>query len=147
MKLELIGMHKQKVPTADGGYKFQVNAHLSTFSPYCWISIPGEFVEGAEIGDEFTLRLERISTEGTMPKTVTIEQVEASIAKEQDFKIGEKTTVVLLTLRNGFEVVGTSACVDAAGYDHELGKKYARERAISKVWELEAYVLQSTLET
>lgn len=145
MKLELVGLHKEKVPTADGHYKFQINAHLSRLSPYCWISIPGPLVEGAEIGDEFTLHLEPVSKGETMPKTVTEEQVEAAIAQEFDWKAGEKTTIVLLKLKNGFEVVGTSACVDAAAYDHEIGKKYARERALSKVWDLEAYVLQSQL--
>lgn len=57
MKLELVGIHKEKVPAPDG-YKFQVNAHLSRLAPYCWISVPGELVEGAEIGDEFELKLE-----------------------------------------------------------------------------------------
>ena len=74
--------------------------------------------------------------------TCTQEIIDASIAAELDYKLGEKTTVVLLQLVNGFEVVGTSACVDPANYDHEVGKKYARERAITKVWELEGYKLQ-----
>ena len=78
-------------------------------------------------------------------KTVTQEMIDAAIRAEWDYKVGEKTTVVVLLLRNGFEVVGTSACVDAASYDHETGKKYARERAITKVWELEGYRLQQCL--
>ncbi len=75
-------------------------------------------------------------------KTVTQEMVEAAIAEQYDVRFGEKTTVVLLKLKNGFEVVGTSACVYGEAYDHEIGKKYARERAVSKIWELEAYKLQ-----
>lgn len=75
-------------------------------------------------------------------KTVTQEMVDAAIVKEMDFKAGLKTCVVVLTLANGFEVTGSSACVDEDNYDHEIGKKYARERAVSKVWELEAYKLQ-----
>jgi hypothetical protein len=82
-------------------------------------------------------------SEITQKRTVTAEQVEAAIAEELDYKLGRKTTCVLLRLQNGFEVVGTSACVEPANYDHEIGKRYARERAISKVWELEAYELQS----
>jgi len=80
-----------------------------------------------------------------MVKTVTQEMIDAAIKAEWDFRVGDKTTIVVLQLRNGFEVVGTSACVDAANYDHETGKKYARERAISKVWELEGYRLQQSL--
>lgn len=77
--------------------------------------------------------------------TVTQKIVDESIAQEFDFKLCEKTTVVILKLKNGFEVVGTSGCVDPKNYDHEIGKKYARERAIQKVWELEAYKLQTSL--
>ena len=78
-------------------------------------------------------------------KTVTEEMIKAAIKAEWDFRVGEKTTVVVIQLQNGFEVVGTSACVDAANYDHETGKKYARERAMTKVWELEGYRLQQSL--
>lgn len=73
----------------------------------------------------------------------TEEQILATIAEELDYKLGVKTTCVVLRLKNGFEVVGTSACVDPSGYDHETGKAYARKRAIEKVWELEGYLLQS----
>ena len=77
--------------------------------------------------------------------TATQEMIDAAIKAECDYKVGEKTTVVVLILQNGFEVVGTSACVDAANYNHETGKKYARERAITKIWELEGYRLQQSM--
>lgn len=77
--------------------------------------------------------------------TATQKMIDSAIKEERDYKIGEKTTVVVLILQNGFEVVGTSACVDAANYDHETGKKYARERAVTKVWELEGYRLQQSM--
>jgi hypothetical protein len=72
----------------------------------------------------------------------TVEQIEATIAKEEVVKLGQKTTCVILTLKNGFEVIGTSACVDLASYNEEIGKKFARERALDRVWELEGYKLQ-----
>lgn len=77
--------------------------------------------------------------------SLTEADVEAAIVHEEDVKLGEKTTVVMLRLKNGFEVVGTSGCVDPANYDHEIGKKYARKRAIDKVWELEGYALQNAI--
>ena len=76
-------------------------------------------------------------------KTCTIEQIEDAIAKEEVIKLGVKTTCVILTLKNGFEVIGTSACVDPATYNEEVGKEFARKRALDKVWELEGYLLQS----
>ncbi len=74
---------------------------------------------------------------------LTDEYIASCIVKDEAFKIGAKTTLVVLTLKNGFEVVGTSACVDPSAYDQKTGEHYARERALAKVWELEGYMLQS----
>lgn len=73
--------------------------------------------------------------------TVTRESIEALIAKEDYWNNG-KTTVCILTLTNGFEVIGTSAPVDKSNFDLEVGSKYAKEKAIDKIWELEGYRLQ-----
>ena len=43
--------------------------------------------------------------------------------------IGKKTTICLITTYNGFEIVGTSACVNPKDFDKELGEKYALEDA------------------
>lgn len=80
-----------------------------------------------------------------MKNTITIEDVNSSIVAEKDYHLGTKTTAVVLTLSNGFEVLGTSACVDASNYDHEIGKKYAREDAVKKVWAYLAFELQTRL--
>lgn len=74
---------------------------------------------------------------------LTIEQIESQIESETAYTLGAKTTAVVLTLKSGFEVVGTSACVNAAEYDLEIGKKFARQRAMDKVWELEGYRAQT----
>jgi hypothetical protein len=75
---------------------------------------------------------------------VTRDQVEATIAKTEYLKLGQKTTVALLTLVNGFEVVGFSSCVDPAKYNEEIGNKIARDRAFDEVWKLEGYSLQKS---
>lgn len=77
---------------------------------------------------------------------LTPEYIEDCIESEEVLTIGKKTTVVLLTLKSGFEVIGTSACVDPSQYDVEVGKSFARKRALDKVWELEGYRLQDSLE-
>jgi len=46
-----------------------------------------------------------------------------------------------ITLPCGFQVTGESACVDPANFDKELGRKYAREQAVEKLWPLEGYLL------
>ena len=56
--------------------------------------------------------------------------------------MGKKTVVCLLTLKNGFEIVGVAACVDPGNFDMEIGMKFSREDAINKIWQLEGYRLQ-----
>lgn len=84
-----------------------------------------------------------------MPKplknSLTIEDVEALIVKEEAVTLGIKTTAVVITLENGFEVVGLSSCVDPEKYNIEFGKNIARQRALDKVWEVAGYKLQADL--
>jgi len=76
---------------------------------------------------------------------ITEADVEAAIENESYGTIGVKTTYCVLTLKNGFEVVGTSACVDPANYDLEVGKGWSRKKAVEKVWEHLASLLQQEL--
>ena len=79
--------------------------------------------------------------------TVTKEQIEAVMAASifNEARIGHKTTVVCCTLPNGFEVTESSACVDPANYDQEIGVKICKERIADHVWKLEGYRLQCEL--
>ena len=54
-------------------------------------------------------------------------------------------TVCVLVLKNGFTVVGKSACASPENYDAELGAKIAREDARKQIWALEGYLLRSKL--
>lgn len=81
-----------------------------------------------------------------MANSVTEQGLKDVIVKESYVRIGQKTTVCCLTLKNGFEVLGESACVDPANFNEELGRKYAYERAFEKLWQLEGYRLQSELQ-
>lgn len=54
-------------------------------------------------------------------------------------------TFCVLVLRNGFTVTGESACASTENFDAELGRKIARQNAISKVWPLMGYELRSKL--
>jgi hypothetical protein len=65
---------------------------------------------------------------------VTEKDVDAAIVQEQYLKIGNKTTLCLLILNTGYEVVGTSAPVDPDSFDFAAGKKMAKERAVDQVW-------------
>lgn len=52
-------------------------------------------------------------------------------------------TICILILRNGFTVVGKSACVSPENFDARLGQKIAREDARRQIWTLEGYALKS----
>lgn len=77
--------------------------------------------------------------------SITESEVFDSIESEEYLTVGKKTTVCILTLKNGFEVVGTSACVDPSNYSLEIGKPYAKEKAMQQVWMHLASILQAKL--
>lgn len=76
---------------------------------------------------------------------VTEKQIDA-IMEKTDFQtemMGNKTTVVVATLPNGFVIVESSSCVDPKNYNHDLGVKLCKERIRDRLWMLEGYLLQS----
>lgn len=56
-----------------------------------------------------------------------------------------RTTICLLYLDNGYTVRGEASCVDAANFNSEIGKKFAREDAERKVWPLLGFRLADQL--
>lgn len=74
--------------------------------------------------------------------SVTQEDVDSAIAHQEFKKLGEKTTLCFLKLKNGFEIVTTSGCVDPLKYCQSTGEKIALQRAKDKIWELLGFNLQ-----
>ena len=54
-------------------------------------------------------------------------------------------TFCVLVLRNGFTVTGESACASPENFNPEIGRRIAREKAVSKVWPLLGYALKEKL--
>ena len=54
-------------------------------------------------------------------------------------------TLCVLVLRNGFTVVGESACASSKNFDAELGRKIARQKAVDKMWPLLGYALKENI--
>jgi hypothetical protein len=54
-------------------------------------------------------------------------------------------TICVLVLRNGFTVTGESACASPENFNAAIGRKIARENAITKVWPLMGYELRCKL--
>ncbi|MFA7188521.1 MAG: Gp49 family protein [Sphaerochaetaceae bacterium] len=55
------------------------------------------------------------------------------------------TTVAMLTTKTGWDLTGISACVDPANFNEEVGRKWAREDALKKLWPLLGFRLKDKL--
>lgn len=54
-------------------------------------------------------------------------------------------TIAVVILDNGFSIIGESASADPKKFDREIGKKFALDNAIRKIWPLEGYMLREKL--
>lgn len=55
-------------------------------------------------------------------------------------------TICLVTMGNGFTVVGKSAPADMRNFDEAKGREFAYEDAVRQLWPLEGYLLRSRKE-
>ena len=76
---------------------------------------------------------------------VTIEEVKSFISSTAYRRMGEKSTVGIAILKNGFEIVVSSSCVSADNYNEAIGQEICEKRIHDKVWELLGFLLQQTL--
>jgi len=87
-----------------------------------------------------------IQDKGLTAPRLTPQLIDAAIVAGQYHVFpGTTVTVCCLTLRNGFTVIGESACADPANFDEELGRKIAHDNARNKIWQLEGYLLRQRL--
>lgn len=89
---------------------------------------------------------QEIQDKGLTAPRVTPQRIDEVIVAEQ-FHVfpGTTLTVCCLTLKNGFTVVGESACASPENFDEGLGRKIAKENAKQKIWALEGYALRESL--
>lgn len=107
---------------------------------------------------------QEIQEKGLTAPRVTPADIEANISEEvyftgfhgvmgnpdQDFTLANGDRLRLLTfcvlvLQNGFTVTGESACASPENFDAELGRKIARQNAVSKMWSLMGYELKQRM--
>ena len=92
-------------------------------------------------------RLEdEIQAKGLNAPRLTPEKIESVIVGEHYHVFpGTTVTACLLTLKNGFYVLGKSAPVSAKNFDEGIGAKVARQHARDQIWELEGYLLRQQI--
>jgi hypothetical protein len=87
-----------------------------------------------------------IQSKGLNAPRLSPAMIDEAIVAEQFYVFpGTNLTVCCLTLRNGFSVTGESSTVSPANFDAAVACKLSRERARSKIWELEGYLLRERL--
>lgn len=88
----------------------------------------------------------QIEEKGLNAPRITPEHLESVIVKEQ-YHVFEGTTFTacLLTLKNGYTVIGESACASPENFDAQIGRNIARGNAVNKIWALEGYLLRQQL--
>ena len=95
------------------------------------------------------------------PNRVSLDHIKSEIGSEYYFTVGEAIaalrladvqppahrvmTVCVVTMKNGFILIGKSAPADPENFNLELGRKFAYEDAVRQIWPLEAYLLRSKL--
>lgn len=94
---------------------------------------------------------QRIRDAGLNAPRITPSHIDSQIVREDYHTFpglpgeGPRVTVCMLTLRNGYQVVGESSCLDHRYFDEQIGHDIARNRAREKIWALEAYLLHEKL--
>ena len=87
-----------------------------------------------------------IQDKGLTARRLTPSLIDAAILKTEFHVFKDSClTVCCLTLVNGFNTTGTSACASPENFNQEVGEKIARENARNKIWELEGYLLKQYL--
>jgi len=137
--------HRLEVVPYSFDHRNQWDTHLVTAdgAPVAWTNGPlsNAPIEEQSMSTDQQIE-EEIAAKGLTAERVTPAQIEATIVDTQYWNPpGTNLTVCVLTLRNGYNVVGESACVANANFDVEIGRKIALADAKNKIWGLEGYVL------
>lgn len=122
------GKHK----AGDSGYKVRYPDGYESWSP-------------KDVFDRVYMSLTVNPNLRTDAPSISQEMVDGFIASTETITMGDKCTVVRAVLRNGFEIVESSACVSAENYDEKLGEKICIDKIKDKVWELLGFLLQTAV--
>lgn len=80
-----------------------------------------------------------------LPSGVSVGQkmVDEFISYIETTTMGDRTTVVRCVLRNGFEIVESSSCIDPKNYSEKMGEEICMGKIKDKIWELLGFLLQT----
>ena len=95
--------------------------------------------------DVFEKSYLQVEDNENLPSGVSIGQqmVDDFIVDYDVFTKQDKITIVIATLKNGFTIVESSACVDPKNYDEKIGAEICKERIKNQVWNYLGFLLQT----
>lgn len=96
------------------------------------------------LADALDCSVDEILKGTTTQNRLTLDGITSSVRKVEYKRVGQKSMICVLTLENGFEVVGESGVIDA-NFDEEIERGVSYRRAVDKVWQVEGYLLQERL--
>jgi len=89
---------------------------------------------------------EELHEKGLNAPRLNPQHIDDTICSEYYHVVPDTTlTICVLTLKNGFTVVGESTPPIPLNFDEEIGRKFARTNARDKIWMLEGYLLKQKL--
>jgi len=95
--------------------------------------------------EQFEMNNLKVDENKDLPSGVSIgpQMVQDFIADYDIFTKKDKITIVIATLKNGFTIVESSACVDPKNYNEEIGAEICKERIKNQVWNHLGFLLQT----
>lgn len=82
---------------------------------------------------------------GCLPHPRVTEDSIKDLIREVKYFLDETTTICIITMANGFRVIGHSTPAHAGNFVESVGQRYAFENAFKQLWQLEGYVLRERL--
>lgn len=118
----------------------------------------GDQANGSKMTDALQAS-EDLAARGATAPRVSLESMKDKIGRADYFTAGDVVfgsdphaahpldllTICILTMSNGFTVIGKSAPASPENFDAEKGKQFAFEDAIKQLWPLEGYALRERL--
>lgn len=77
--------------------------------------------------------------------SVGLKMVDDFVGSYETTTLGDSTTVVRCSLRNGFTIVESSSCVDPKNYSEKMGRDICISKIRDKIWELLGFLLQTAV--
>lgn len=95
--------------------------------------------------EQYNRNFLKVDENSKLPSGVSIgpKMVEDFIVDYEVFTKKDKITIVIATLRNGFTIVESSACVDPKNYNEEIGAEICKERIKNQVWNHLGFLIQT----